>query len=77
MVLTPRPTLTSNSNYPDNEKDGSILDARGVADERAWYYNSTALLRHARGVAVEEAMSKTKCDDPMVAGKASTRDVIG
>jgi arabinofuranosyltransferase len=49
LVITPRPTLTSNANYsnalPPAQGD---WDARGVGDERAYWYPSTGMLRLSR-----------------------------
>ena len=42
LVVTPRPTLTSDGDYSTK---GPIYDKRGVADERAFYYPGTGLLR--------------------------------
>jgi hypothetical protein len=42
VLVTPRPTLTSNEDYG---LQGPPIDPRGVSDERAVYYDATGFLR--------------------------------
>ena len=44
-LMSPHPSLLSNGSYG---KDVDIFDVRGVADERAFYYPTTGLLRYCR-----------------------------
>jgi arabinofuranosyltransferase len=54
FVMTPRPTLSSNIDYNNDlpPKLGGAWDSRGVADERAFYFGGSGLLRVARGMGV-------------------------
>lgn len=45
---SPYPPLLSNENYPYGIDPDSTIDIRGVADERAYYYQTTGLLKSCR-----------------------------
>jgi arabinofuranosyltransferase len=50
VVLTPRPTLAGSEEYMNaSSPRGQAVDARGVADERWFYFSSSSLMRATRG----------------------------
>jgi arabinofuranosyltransferase len=67
FVITPRPTLSANADYsnalPPAQGD---WDARGIADERAYYYPGSGLLRVAgdREVPMDEWPAKGRAFRP-------------
>jgi len=47
-VLCPQPPLLSGLDYGSNRN--GLIDVNGIADERAWYYQFTGLLKYFQGI---------------------------
>jgi arabinofuranosyltransferase len=77
LVITARPTLSSNANYSNALPPAQgEWDARGVGDERAFYYSSTGMLRISRSTdaPMDDRPARGRALRP---GKATALGMIG